>query len=74
VTVITGKTVSTKKDDLDAMLEQFDIHVENPVAVLNQDTSKNFLWSKNPKDKYKVRTPPPPPPPPLLIYSIGTSC
>ena len=28
--------------------------VDNPVSVLNQDTSRNFLNSSDPKDKYKV--------------------
>jgi chromosome segregation ATPase len=32
----TGKTVSTSKKDLDAMLDHLNIQVENPVAVLDQ--------------------------------------
>lgn len=51
---ILGKVISTKKDDLTRILDQFNIQVDNPVAVLNQDTSKNFLNSKSPQDKYKV--------------------
>ena len=46
--------VSTKKEELDAILEQFNIQVENPITILNQDASKTFYYSKNPKDKYKV--------------------
>ncbi|XP_060559553.1 structural maintenance of chromosomes protein 6-like isoform X2 [Ruditapes philippinarum] len=48
-----GKVISTKKDDLSRILDQFNIQVDNPVAVLNQDTSRNFLNSKSPQDKYK---------------------
>jgi len=32
------------------------VQVDNPVSVLNQDTSRNFLNSSDPKDKYKVKT------------------
>ncbi|XP_045158887.2 structural maintenance of chromosomes protein 6-like isoform X2 [Mercenaria mercenaria] len=49
----SGKVISTKKDDLTRILDQFNIQVDNPVAVLNQDTSRNFLNSKSPQDKYK---------------------
>ena len=49
-----GKTVSTRKMDLTRILDHFNIQVENPVAILNQETSKNFLCSKNPADVYKV--------------------
>jgi hypothetical protein len=52
--IIVGKVISTKKDDLSRILDQFNIQVDNPVAVLNQDTSRNFLNSKSPQDKYKV--------------------
>jgi hypothetical protein len=34
----------------------FSLKVDNPVSVLNQDTSRNFLNSSDPKDKYKVST------------------
>ena len=46
--------MSAKKEDLSRMLDHFNIQVDNPVAVLNQDTSRNFLNSKSPHDKYKV--------------------
>lgn len=48
-----GKVVSQKKDELNHILDQFNIQVDNPVSVLNQDTSRNFLNSSDPKDKYK---------------------
>lgn len=46
-----GKTKSTSKKDLDAMLDQLNIQVENPVAVLDQEDAKKFLTGK-PEDKY----------------------
>ncbi|XP_013384924.1 structural maintenance of chromosomes protein 6-like [Lingula anatina] len=48
-----GKLVSNKKEELDHIVDHFNIQINNPVAVLNQDTSRNFLHSKNPNDKYK---------------------
>ena len=30
--------------------------MDNPVSVLNQDTSRNFLNSSDPRDKYKVKS------------------
>ena len=51
---ILGKLVSDKYEELRKIKDFFNIQVENPVAILNQDTSRNFLHSKNPSDKYKV--------------------
>ncbi|KAJ8311272.1 hypothetical protein KUTeg_011176 [Tegillarca granosa] len=48
-----GKVISQKREDLTTILDQFNIQVDNPVAILNQDTSRNFLNSKSPHDKYK---------------------
>ncbi|XP_078678756.1 structural maintenance of chromosomes protein 6-like [Branchiostoma floridae x Branchiostoma belcheri] len=50
---IRGKTISTKRDELSHVLDHFNIQVDNPVSILNQDTSRNFLHSRNPSDKYK---------------------
>ncbi|XP_025110368.1 structural maintenance of chromosomes protein 6-like isoform X2 [Pomacea canaliculata] len=47
------RVVSEKREELIHMLDQMNIQVENPVAILNQDTSRNFLHSKSPQDKYK---------------------
>eukprot|EP00814_Leptocylindrus_danicus_P018555 CAMPEP_0116018644 /NCGR_PEP_ID=MMETSP0321-20121206/8768_1 /TAXON_ID=163516 /ORGANISM="Leptocylindrus danicus var. danicus, Strain B650" /LENGTH=1217 /DNA_ID=CAMNT_0003489071 /DNA_START=198 /DNA_END=3851 /DNA_ORIENTATION=- len=46
-----GKVVSRLKSDLDTMLDQLNIQVENPVAVLDQEEAKKFLCGK-PEDKY----------------------
>ncbi|KAK7485360.1 hypothetical protein BaRGS_00023459 [Batillaria attramentaria] len=50
---VHGKLVSDKREELHKILDQFNIQVDNPVAILNQDTSRNFLHSKNACDKYK---------------------
>jgi len=47
-----GKIVSRLKSDLDNMLDQLNIQVENPVAVLDQEEAKKFLTG-SPADKYK---------------------
>ena len=46
--------MTAKREELAHILEQFNIQVDNPIAVLNQDTSRNFLHSTNPKNKYQV--------------------
>jgi uncharacterized protein YxjI len=51
---ISGKLVSQKREELVHILDQFNVQVDNPVAILNQDTSRNFLHSSKPQDKYKV--------------------
>ncbi|XP_054425439.1 structural maintenance of chromosomes protein 6 isoform X2 [Pteronotus mesoamericanus] len=45
--------VSAKKEELIAILDHFNIQVDNPVSVLTQEMSKQFLQSKNEGDKYK---------------------
>ncbi|KAH0621959.1 hypothetical protein JD844_023747 [Phrynosoma platyrhinos] len=45
--------ISTKKEDLTAILDHFNIQVDNPVSVLTQEMSKQFLQSKSEVDKYK---------------------
>jgi chromosome segregation ATPase len=46
--------ISTKKQELDSLVDQLNIQVENPVCFLNQETSKNFLNTSNSSDKYKL--------------------
>ena len=38
------------------ILEHFNIQVNNPIAVLMQETTKAFLTTAKAKDKYKVTT------------------
>ena len=46
--------MSTKREELQRILNQFNIQVDNPVAILTQETSRNFLHSKSAQDRYKV--------------------
>ncbi|KAF2500398.1 putative DNA repair protein Rad18 [Lophium mytilinum] len=47
------KTVSTKKADLDDILDAFCLQLDNPMNVLTQDMARQFLNHSNAKDKYK---------------------
>ncbi|XP_011410337.2 PREDICTED: structural maintenance of chromosomes protein 6-like [Amphimedon queenslandica] len=49
-----GRVISQQKDDLLLMLDHFNIQVDNPVCMLSQDTSRNFLHSNNSSDKYQL--------------------
>ncbi|RWS31779.1 structural maintenance of chromosomes protein 6-like isoform X2 [Leptotrombidium deliense] len=46
------RLISNKKEELDNIVRHFNIQITNPVVVLNQEISRNFLNSKNPRDKY----------------------
>ncbi|XP_061701916.1 structural maintenance of chromosomes protein 6-like isoform X2 [Syngnathoides biaculeatus] len=48
-----GQIISTKKEELTSILDNFNIQVNNPMSVLNQEMSKNFLHSKGEGDKYR---------------------
>ncbi|CAG5866728.1 unnamed protein product [Menidia menidia] len=50
----SGKLVSNKKEELTAILDHFNIQLDNPVSILSQEMSKQFLHSKSEADKYKV--------------------
>ncbi|CAF0863734.1 unnamed protein product [Adineta ricciae] len=47
-----GKTVSEKRDMIETIVAHFNIQVDNPMCMLNQDTAKNFLNTKSTKEKY----------------------
>uniref|UniRef100_A0A674GVX1 Structural maintenance of chromosomes protein 6 n=1 Tax=Taeniopygia guttata TaxID=59729 RepID=A0A674GVX1_TAEGU len=49
----SGTIISSKKEELIGMLDHFNIQVDNPVSVLTQEMSKQFLQTKNEGDKYK---------------------
>lgn len=53
----TGKIVSTKREELDKILDHMNIQVDNPINVLSQDAARAFLTKSNAKAKYDVRTP-----------------
>uniref|UniRef100_A0A8C4Q4U3 Si:dkey-119f1.1 n=1 Tax=Eptatretus burgeri TaxID=7764 RepID=A0A8C4Q4U3_EPTBU len=49
----SGKVISIKRQDLNIILDHFNIQVDNPICMLNQEMSKCFLQTKNPSEKYK---------------------
>jgi chromosome segregation ATPase len=51
---VNGKKVSSTREELDNILEQFNLQVENPCTVLMQDASKMFLTSNKPEKKYEL--------------------
>ncbi|CAI0404526.1 unnamed protein product, partial [Linum tenue] len=48
-----GRKVAGRKDDLQELIDHFNIDVENPCVVMSQDKSREFLHSGNKKDKFK---------------------
>nr|XP_027198294.1 structural maintenance of chromosomes protein 6-like isoform X2 [Dermatophagoides pteronyssinus]XP_027198295.1 structural maintenance of chromosomes protein 6-like isoform X2 [Dermatophagoides pteronyssinus] len=48
-----GSIVSEKKEELDNILAHLGIFYDNPICILTQEVSKNFLNSKSVYDKYK---------------------
>lgn len=48
-----GTKISTKKADLDAILDFFGIAVNNPMAFLSQDAARSFLTASTDEQKYK---------------------
>ncbi|XP_064122945.1 structural maintenance of chromosomes protein 6-like [Macrobrachium nipponense] len=49
----SGKVVSMKKEELRRLCDHFNLMVENPLMVLNQDMSRSFLSSLDPHNLYK---------------------
>uniref|UniRef100_A0A8C9ZKJ7 Structural maintenance of chromosomes protein 6 n=1 Tax=Sander lucioperca TaxID=283035 RepID=A0A8C9ZKJ7_SANLU len=49
----SGQLISNKKEELTSILDHFNIQLDNPVSILNQEMSKQFLHSKSESDKYK---------------------
>lgn len=48
-----GKVVTTKKSELEDILDAFSMQIDNPMNVLTQDMARQFLNHSTPKDKYK---------------------
>jgi structural maintenance of chromosomes protein 6 len=46
------KIISTKKADLEEILDFFALHLENPLNVLTQDMARQFLNESTPAQKY----------------------
>lgn len=49
-----GDVISTKREELDKIIDSMNIQVDNPISVLNQDVSRTFLVSSNAADKYSL--------------------
>uniref|UniRef100_A0A915IM67 Rad50/SbcC-type AAA domain-containing protein n=1 Tax=Romanomermis culicivorax TaxID=13658 RepID=A0A915IM67_ROMCU len=50
----SGNVVYEKRDHLTRMLQHFNIQLENPVTMLTQDVSRQFLQSMKPNRLYDV--------------------
>ncbi len=48
-----GRIISTKRAELDAIIDHFTLQFENPMNVLSQDMARQFLSSSSPAEKYK---------------------
>jgi hypothetical protein len=48
-----GRIVSTKKSELEDIIDAFALQLDNPMNVLTQDNARQFLNDSNAKDKYK---------------------
>jgi chromosome segregation ATPase len=48
-----GKIISTKKQNLEDIIDAFALQIDNPMNVLTQDMARQFLNDSNPKLKYK---------------------
>jgi chromosome segregation ATPase len=47
------RLISTKKADLEDIIDAFALQIDNPMNVLTQDMARQFLNDSTPKDKYK---------------------
>lgn len=50
----TGHVVSTKREELQEILDHIQLQVDNPMTVLTQDTARQFLGNSSVGDKYKL--------------------
>ncbi|KAL1623977.1 Structural maintenance of chromosomes protein 6 [Neofusicoccum ribis] len=50
---VKEKVVSTKKTDLEDIIDAFQLQMDNPMNVLSQDMARQFLNHSTPADKFK---------------------
>ncbi|KAF2197306.1 dna repair protein-like protein rad18 [Delitschia confertaspora ATCC 74209] len=50
---VNGKIVSTKKAELEDIIDAFALQIDNPMNVLTQDMARQFLSDSTGKDKFK---------------------
>lgn len=48
-----GRIISTKKGELDSIIDYFTLQFDNPMNVLSQDMARQFLSTSSPAEKYK---------------------
>jgi chromosome segregation ATPase len=53
VKTATGHTHSTKKQEVDELVEYYALQVDNPLNILSQDNARQFLNSSTKTQKYK---------------------
>ncbi|KHE78648.1 P-loop containing nucleoside triphosphate hydrolase protein [Neurospora crassa] len=53
VKTATGQIVSTKKQEVEEIVEYYALQVDNPLNVLSQDNARQFLNSSTKQQKYK---------------------
>ena len=49
----TGKTISTRKADLEEITDYYSLQMDNPMTVLTQDMARQFLSQSSSHDKYR---------------------
>jgi chromosome segregation ATPase len=49
----TGRLISSKRGDVEDIVEYYQLQVDNPMNVLTQDAAKSFITSSTPVQKYK---------------------
>lgn len=48
-----GTVISTKKGDMDDIVEYFQLQVDNPMNILTQDEAKSFITNSTPSQKFE---------------------
>ncbi|RKF58687.1 Structural maintenance of chromosomes protein 6 [Golovinomyces cichoracearum] len=48
-----GSLISSKKSDMEDIVEFYQLQVDNPMNILTQDKAKSFLHQSTPSEKYK---------------------
>ncbi|QLG71584.1 hypothetical protein HG535_0B06290 [Zygotorulaspora mrakii] len=49
---VCGKEISSKKKDVQAIVDYFSVPLNNPMCFLSQDAARSFLTASTPYDKY----------------------
>ena len=49
-----GQKLSSKREELEEILDHIGLQVDNPMTILTQDTARQFLGNSSAGDKYKL--------------------